>query len=62
MRNRLLYLCRYLPWLALLLVVDAVSALLLWLSEAEAFGALIPLIMLGTVLLFSVTALVLSRV
>ena len=62
MRNRLLYLCRYLPWLALLLVVDAVSALLLWLSEAEAFGALIPLILLGTVLLFSVTALVLSRV
>ena len=62
MRNRLLYLCRYLPWLALLLVVDAVPALLLWLSEAEAFGALIPLIMLGTVLLFSVTALVLSRV
>ena len=62
MRNRLLYLCRYLPWIALLLVVDAVSALLLWLSEAEAFGALIPLILLGTVLLFSVTALVLSRV
>ena len=62
MRNRLLYLCRYLPWLALLLVVDAVSALLLWLSEAEAFGALIPLILLGTVLLFSVTALVLGKV
>ena len=62
MRNRLLYLCRYLPWLAVLLVVDAASALLLWLSEAEAFGALIPLILLGTVLLFSVTALVLSRV
>ena len=62
MRNRLLYLCRYLPWLALLFIVDAVSALLLWLSEAEAFGALIPLILLGTVLLFSVTALVLSRV
>lgn len=59
MRNRLFYLSRYLPWLVLLLGLDAMSALLLWLSDAEAFGVLVPLILLGTVLLFFVTALVL---
>ena len=62
MRNRLLYLSRYLPWLLLLLGLDAVSALLLWLSEAEDFGVLVPLILLGTVLLFVATAFVLIRV
>ena len=62
MRNRLLYLSRYLPWLLLLLGLDTVSALLLWLSEAEDFGVLVPLILLGTVLLFFVTAFVLIRV
>ena len=62
MRNRLLYLSRYLPWLLLLFGLDTVSALLLWLSEAEDFGVLVPLILLGTVLLFFVTAFVLIRV
>lgn len=61
MRNRLLYLSRYLPWLFLLLGLDAMSALLLWLSDAKAFDVLVPLILLGTVLLFLVTALVLIR-
>ena len=62
MRNRLLYLLRYLPWLLLLLGIDAISALLLWISEAEAFSVLVPLILLGTVLLFVATAFVLIRV
>ena len=61
MRNRLLYLSRYLPWLALLLGLDAMSALLLWLSDAEAFGVLVPAILMGTVLLFLVVALVLDH-
>lgn len=62
MRNRLLYLSRYLPWLVLLLGLDAMSTLLLWLSDAEDFGILVPLILLGTVLLFLVTVLVLIDV
>ena len=61
MRKRLLYLVRYLPWLALLLWLDVMSALLLWLSDAAAFGILVPLIVLGTVLLFLIVAFILDR-
>lgn len=61
MRNRLLYLSRHLPWLVLLLGLDTMSALLLWLSDAEAFGVLVPVILLGTVLLFLMVALALDR-
>lgn len=61
MKNRLLFLSGHLPWLALLLGLDAISALLLWLSDAESFSVLVPLILLGTVLLFFVTVLVLDR-
>ena len=61
MRKRLLYLFRYLPWLVLLLWLDLMSALLLWLSAADAFGILVPLIVLGTVLLFFIVAFILDR-
>ena len=61
MRKRLLYLVRYLPWLALMLWLDVMSALLLWLSDAAAFGILVPLIVLGTVLLFLIVAFILDR-
>lgn len=61
MRTRLLYLSRYLPWLLLLLGVDAMAALLLWLSDAKAFAVLLPMILLVTVLLFIAVAFVLAR-
>ena len=61
MRKRLLYLLRYLPWLVLLLWLDLMSALLLWLSAADAFGILVPLIVMGTVLLFFIVAFILDR-
>lgn len=61
MKNRLLFLAGHLPWLALMLGLDAMSALLMWLSDAESFRVLVPLILLGTILLFIVTVLVLDR-
>ena len=60
-KRRVSCLCRYLPWLFLLLGVDAMAALLLWISEAEAFEVLLPMILLGTVLLFTGTAVVLGN-
>ena len=60
-KRRVFCLCRYLPWLFLLLGVDAMAALLLWISEAEAFEVLLPMILLGTVLLFTGTAVVLGN-
>ena len=61
MRNRLQYLSRYLPWFLLLLGLDAMSALLLWLSDAKAFAVLLPMILFATVLLFIAVAFVLAR-
>lgn len=50
---------RYAPWLFLLLIIDAFSALLLWLTDAQAFHILIEIIVLASLVLFSATALVL---
>ncbi len=50
-RNRS-YLRQYLPWLGLLLGVDALAALLLWLADARAFAAMAAVIVLATVFLF----------
>ena len=61
MRNRLQYLSRYLPWFLLLLGLDAMSALLLWLSDAKAFAVLLPTILLATVLLFIIVAFILAH-
>lgn len=47
-------LLRYLPWMLLLLGVDAFAALLLWLADARAFYATAAVIFLFTVLLFAV--------
>lgn len=52
----------YLPWLLLLLGVDAFAALLLWLADAQAFYATVVVIFLFTVLLFTVLCHVLIRV
>jgi len=48
------YLRQYLPWLGLLLGVDALAALLLWLADARAFAAMAAVIVLATVFLFAV--------
>lgn len=47
------YLRQYLPWLGLLLGVDALAALLLWLADARAFAAMTAVIVLVTVFLFA---------
>lgn len=46
------YLRQYLPWLGLLLGVDALAALLLWLADARAIAAMSAVIVLATVFLF----------
>ena len=50
MKNRMRRLSRHLPWLLFLAAMDAVWALLLWLSEAGAFFVMAPLILLLTAL------------
>lgn len=47
------HLRQYLPWLGLLLGVDALAALLLWLTDARAFAAMTAVIVLATVFLFA---------
>lgn len=46
-----------LPWLFLLLLVDAFAAMLLWLSDAQAFGTLLGIILLFSILLFAAALL-----
>ena len=41
------YLRQYLPWLGLLLGVDALAALLLWLADARAIAAMSAVIVAG---------------
>lgn len=53
------YLRQYLPWLGLLLGVDALAALLLWLADARAFAAMAGVIVLATVFLFACVCTVL---
>lgn len=53
------YLRQYLPWLGLLLGVDALAALLLWLADARAFAATTGVIVLATVFLFACVCAVL---
>ena len=46
-------LLQYIPWLLLLLGIDLFAALLLWLADVQAFYALMIVIVLVTVLLFT---------
>lgn len=46
-------LVQYIPWLLLLLGIDAFATLLLWLADVQAFYAMMVVILLATVLLFS---------
>lgn len=54
-------LLRYLPWLLLLLGLDAFAALLLWLADAQAFYATAAVIFLFTILLFATLCCILIR-
>lgn len=51
----------YIPWLLLLLGVDAFAALLLWIADVQAFYSMIIVILLATILLFSAVCYVLVR-
>ena len=61
MKRNVKLLLKYTPWLLILLIVDAFYALLLWLADVQAFYAMITVIVLATVLLFSAVCLVLLR-
>lgn len=59
MKRRLLMLLPYVPWLLLLLFVDAFTALLIWLADTRAFYALSAVMVLATLLFFPVLCTVL---
>lgn len=51
---------RYYPWLLLLLGVDCFCAVILWISDIQAFQTLIGLVVLTSILLFSAILFVLT--
>lgn len=52
MKRSFKYISQYLPWLLLLLGVDAFAALLLWITDTQAFYSMLLVIVLATLLLF----------
>lgn len=54
MKHSFKFLLQYVLWFLLLLGVDAFAALLLWIADAQAFYSMIIVIVLATILLFSV--------
>ncbi len=58
MKQRMRKIRSYIPWLLLLFAVDAFAALLLWIADAQAFYAMVVVIVLATVLLFSLVCYV----
>lgn len=61
MIHQLKLLRQYVPWLLLLLGIDAFAALLLWLSDTRAFFSLTAVITLGSLLFFIVLCCFLLR-
>lgn len=61
MRHTFERIMQYIPWLLLLLAVNAFSALLLWLADARAFYSLLAVNILATVFLFFTVCGVLVR-
>lgn len=53
-------LTQYYPWLLLLLTINALSTLLLWLSNAQAFYAMILVILFSSIILFSLLCFILA--
>lgn len=54
MKQSFKYILQHIPWLLLLLGVDAFAALLLWIADVRAFYSMTTVILLVTILLFSV--------
>ncbi len=61
MKHSVKTILQYIPWLLLLLGIDAFAALLLWLADVQAFYAMMVVIVLVTVLLFSMVCCGLIR-
>lgn len=61
MKHSIKALAQYIPWLVLLLGVDAFAALLLWIADVKAFSSMAAVILLATVVLFSAVCCVLVR-
>lgn len=59
MKHSLRIISQYFPWLLLLLGIDGFASLLLWLTDTRAFYSMAAVILLATVLLFSVLCCVL---
>ena len=53
MRQNIRFISQYIPWLLLLLGNNAFAALLLWIADIQAFYSMITVILLTTVLFFS---------
>lgn len=53
MKKRMEIIRPYMPWLLLLFAMDVFAALLLWIADVQAFYAMIVVIVIATVLLFS---------
>lgn len=61
MKRSFKYISQYLPWLLLLLGVDVFAALLLWITDTQAFYSILLVIVLGTLLLFLAVCYALVR-
>lgn len=61
MRHSIKTLLPYIPWLLLLFGIDAFAALLLWLADVQAFFAMVIVIVLASVLLFTLVCYVIVR-
>ena len=59
MKHNIRIIKQYILWLMVMFVIDAFSVLLLWLADIDAFYSMIMVIVLATVLLFSVVCFVL---
>lgn len=60
-KHFIMHTMQYVPWLLLLLGVDAFAALLLWLADIQAFYALVAVAVLATAFLFLAVCFVLSH-
>ena len=59
MKHNIRTIKQYIPWLMIMFCIDAFSVLLLWLADIDAFYSLMMVIVLATVILFSVVCCVL---
>ncbi|MDO4169962.1 MAG: sensor histidine kinase [Lachnospiraceae bacterium] len=61
MKHHMKMILQYIPWLLLLLGIDVFAALLLWIADVQAFYAMVIVIVLATVIFFSVVCVALIR-